>query len=181
MKVNMSMIDSTEFPAVPEEEKVEEIIEDFGEPDEAEEDDEFDNSGSHSKLKTFLLVTAMLAGLGLFVWNMTGLVNNMRLDNQGSASSIVYGIQELGDFLGGSEGSSAEDAGDTQEGGASTDAIRDGPEESAESDTSESDDIKELKKELEETKNELALKEQENSIMKDYLETAYGSEDTGSE
>lgn len=64
---------------------------------EDDEDNEIDESNSHSKIKTFLLVAAMVGGFGLFVWNMTSLVNNMRLSGQGQAVSAAYDIS-LEDF-----------------------------------------------------------------------------------
>lgn len=63
--------------------------------EEPEEQADPDESGERSKLKAFLLIAAMVGGFALFVWNMTGLVNNMRLDNQGSAGRIVYEMEDL--------------------------------------------------------------------------------------
>lgn len=183
MKVNMSMIDDENLKA-----KAKQITEPVEEVKEMEagvleeEDDEFDNSDKHSKLKTVFLVGTMLVGLGLFVWNMTGLVNNMRLDNQGSASSIVYEMQELGNFLGGSEGSSATDAGDVTEGETSTEAIRDGPEDSSEETkayANESEEMEALRQELKDAKNEAALVKQELKNAEDMLNSALTREDEG--
>lgn len=43
----------------------------------------------HSGIKTFFLVIIMIGGFILFAWNMINYVNNMRLDGQGRAISIV--------------------------------------------------------------------------------------------
>lgn len=196
MKVNMSIINDV-APVVikPETTEVEikeiEVETQAVDVEEDVEEDEFDNSDKHSKLKTFLLVAAMVGGLGLFVWNMTGLVNNMRLDNQGSASSIVYERQDLKNAVGGSEGSEINtDA--TSEGAISTDAARDGP--SSEDDSSknsnvtnsktnpvnENKDTATLQKELDEANNKIELLKQENKVAKEMLESS-GVEQTSGE
>lgn len=136
------------------------------------EDDEYDNSDKHPKLKTFLLITLMLVGLGLFVWNMTNFVNHMRLDNQGSASNIVYEMQDLNNFMGNSDGSGATKAEDTTESKVSADAPRDGPTPEDNHSDSESNDVDSLRKELEDTKNEMALKELELKNAEDMLDSA---------
>lgn len=141
---------------------------------EEEEEDEYDNFDKHPKMKAFLLVTAMVGGLGLFVWNMTGFVNSMRLDNQGSASSIVYEMKDLNSFMGGSEGSGASaDTGveateEPEENKASADTARDGPADSGETE----DDADTWKKKAEDADNERALMEQKLKNAEDMLDSA---------
>ena len=142
--------------------------------EEDEEEDEYDNSDKHPKMKAFLLVTAMVGGLGLFVWNMTGFANSMRLDNQGSASSIVYEMKDLNNFMGGSEGSGASaDTGtkttEESEGNkASADTARDGPADGGETE----DDADTWKKKAEDADNERALMEQKLKNAEDMLDSA---------
>lgn len=171
MKVNMALVS----------EEDEEPMEVRAEAEAEEEDDEYDESDKHSKLKTFLLVVAMVGGFGLFVWNMTGLVNNMRLDNQGFAVNTVYDMEELGDFMENmGEGSQASDtpASDKTESGVSTDAARDGPG-AAESgnaaqvaDRDGSSDTAALRKEVQDALNEAALVKQELKNAEDMLDSS---------
>lgn len=100
--------------------------------EEPEEQADPDESGERSKLKAFLLIAAMVGGFALFVWNMTGLVNNMRLDNQGSADRIVYEMEDLSGRM--DEEPDEADEGEPSEGqGSEEDAggARDGPEDAS--------------------------------------------------
>lgn len=73
--------------------------------------DEYDESGKSSKLKTFLLVMLMVCGFALFVYNMYGFVNNMRLQNQGSATTnVVYDASDRLDAFMDTEGSATVEA-----------------------------------------------------------------------
>lgn len=168
MKVNMALISDTN-----EELKNTDIdnadvndTADTSEPD--RDEDEIDESSKHSKLKTFILVAAMIGGFGLFVWNMTGLVNNMRLDNQGHAMNIVYEMEELEDFMNGNDSSSLSDnsADDYEKNKVSTEAIRDGPEYQ----NDDNDEITELKEELKKANDDIALKQQELNIAEEMLD-----------
>lgn len=109
------------------------------EPEEAEELEEEpeeqtdpDESRERSKIKAFLLIAAMVGGFALFVWNMTGLVNNMRLDNQGSADRIVYEMEDLSGRM--DEEPDEADEGEPSESQGSEDdpgGARDGPEDAS--------------------------------------------------
>lgn len=117
--------------------ELEEEPEDVEEPEELEEELEEqadpDESGKRPKLKAFLLIAAMVGGFALFVWNMTGLVNNMRLDNQGSADRIVYEMEDLSGRMD-EEPELDEDEGEPSESqGTEEDAggARDGPEDAS--------------------------------------------------
>lgn len=131
MKVNMDLLSGTDeetkpAAAMPVEEPADTDTGMEEDADDGEEDEEIDESDSHSKLKTALLVAAMVGGFALFVWNMTGLVNNMRMDSQGSATSIIQEMESLDDFMD-SDGSAAVDVNDAPEREVPTDADRDGP------------------------------------------------------
>lgn len=148
------------------------------------EEDSEDESDSHSKLKTALLIAAMVGGFALFVWNMTGLVNNLRLDNQGSATNIVYDVEDLSSFMDMSGSGSVPVDESTMESEVSTDAARDGPSASAlepdnvqaDTDTgSESDS--ELAKERDEALNEKALTERELEQAAEMLDASLIRED----
>ncbi len=159
---------------------------------EEEEDgeDELDESSSHSKLKTFLLIAAMVGGFGLFVWNMTGLVNNMRLDSQGTANTNIVYEYNLEDFMGSSEnGSVTIDVEDHEESEVSTDAVRDGPESDESGSTGLDDHMasetggsgdaataSELEQELRDAKNHAALVEQELKNAEDMLDSSLARE-----
>ena len=56
----------------------------------------------------------MVGGFALFVWNMTGFVNNMRMDSQGSATSIIQEMESLDDFMD-RDGSAAVDVNEAPE------------------------------------------------------------------
>lgn len=136
--------------------------------------DGFDESDRHSKIKTFLLVAAMIGGLGLFVWNMTGLVNNMRLDNQGYAVNVVHEDEEIRNFMGSSDGSAA--VGMTVGTGAAADAAdaRDGPAQDGGGAGqamyhSESGTVDTLRQEVKEANNTIALLQQELRNADDML------------
>lgn len=90
--------------------------------------DKYDESGKSSKLKTFLLVMLMVGGFVLFVWNMYGFVNNMRLQNQGSATTnVVYDASDRLDAFMDTEGSATVEV--TTE--ASTEEAEDSPGDTA--------------------------------------------------
>lgn len=142
---------------------------------------ELDESDRHSRLKTFLLVAAMIGGFGLFVWNMTGLVNNMRLDNQGYPVNIVYEMENLDDFRNGAEGSAATtDTGQTEE--VTTDAVRDGPGPPAVQAAEDTGTVKApdgdagttaaMQQEMQDIRNENALLKQELKNAEDMLDSA---------
>ena len=139
-----------------------------------EEDDAYDNSDRHSGLKAFLLMLAMLGGLALFVWNMTAIVNNMRLDNQGAASSIVYELKDLTGFGDGEEGSGAEEPKNVSGSAVSTDTPRDGPGETP--GPAGDDEIAALKQEADDAKNEAALVRQELKNAEDMLDSSLARE-----
>lgn len=168
MKVNMNLLSGTDEEtkpaAVP---PVEEpantdtgMEEDTGDEEEAGDEDEIDESDKHSKLKTALLVAAMVGGFALFVWNMTGLVNNMRMDSQGSATSIIQEMESLDDFMD-SDGSAAVDVNDAPEREVPTDADRDGPA------VNESDGGHETKTYENESDEMAALRAERDQAVKD--------------
>lgn len=190
MKVNMALLGEEqeeekpvleEMPArkpkkqpEPEPEQDEDEEEPEEEPD---EDDEDDQSDKHSKLKTALLVAMMLGGFVILVSNMMGLVNNMRLDNQGSATtSIVYEAQDKIDsfFDMGDDGSVTISVDDHKESEVPTDAARDGPEDEAEAPSyeDESSAIAAMRKQVDEANNYAALKEQELKNAEDMLDSS---------
>lgn len=197
MKVNMALLEGEEEvqvalspvkeadPVIEVDVAEDEDEEDEEDEDDDEDDDEIDESDSHSKLKTFLLVAVMVGGFGLFVWNMTGLVNNMRLNNQGRAVNVVNSVENLGSFMnsGTGSGATAVDA-EEKESEVSTDAARDGPsyDDSGGSriviDASgdESEDMAALRKELEDAVNEAALVKQELKVAEDMLDSALARE-----
>lgn len=158
--------------------------EDVDENDE-EDEDEIDESDKHSKFKTFLMVALMVGGFGLFVWNMTGLVNNMRLDSQGHAVNVVYDMEDLGSFMDSSDGSGSTTVIDTEkiESEVSTDAARDGPKSGNSSDTmyiepsaGESNDMAELRKKVQDALNEAAFVKQELKNAEDMLDSSLARE-----
>lgn len=187
MKVDMSMLMEEEdapkkASAVPEADSGEPQAEEEDiEEDEAEEDE----SDSHSKLKTMLLIAAMVGGFALFVWNMTGLVNNLRLDNQGSATNIVYDVEDLSSFMDMSGSGSVPVDESTTESEVSTDAARDGPPAAAAaepgdvhagSDTVNKSDS-ELAKERDEALNDKAFTERELEQAAEMLDASLMRED----
>lgn len=155
---------------------------------EPEEEDGLDESDSHSRLKTFLLLAAMIGGFGLFVWNMTGLVNSMRLDNQGMAN-IVYEM-DLDDFRDGNDNlrPAADENMLPEEGGNSVDAARDGPVEkppdpggteqpgSGAQYMDESEEVAALRQQLADTENEMALLRQKQGVTEDMLDSSLARE-----
>lgn len=158
--------------------------EDVDENDE-EDEDEIDESDKHSKFKTFLMVALMVGGFGLFVWNMTGLVNNMRLDSQGHAVNVVYDMEDLGSFMDSSDGSGSTTVIDAEkiESEVSTDAARDGPKSGNSSDTmyiepsaGESNDMAELRKKVQDALNEAAFVKQELKNAEDMLDSSLARE-----
>lgn len=148
MKVNMALLgeDAAEEkqakPVKAKPVKIEPVQEpDEQDMDKEDDEEELDESDKHSKLKTVLLVALMLGGFAIFVSNMTGLVNNMRLDNQGGATTnIIYDAGDrLDNFMDiGEDGSITVNVEDHKESGVPTDAARDGPV-SEDSGTDESD------------------------------------------
>lgn len=173
MKVNMALISETDKGIKDNDEAVE--IEQNSSNDEKE----IDESDKHSKLKTVILIAAMACGFLLFVWNMIHLVNNMRLDNQGSATSIVYEADErIGDFMG-SDGSGSIDVADVHdqpESEVSTDAARDGPgsEDERERPTyaNESDEMAALRQERDDAKNNEELMRRQLKNAEDMLDSS---------
>lgn len=148
-------------------------------------EDEFDESDKHSKIKTFLLVAAMIGGFGLFVWNMTGIVNNMRLDNQGYAVNTVREMEDLKSFMNtGGSGSTTVSATE-QESRTSTDTARDGPgsddsgsgASGSSSYANESEEIKALRQEVQNARNEAALVKQELKNAEDMLDSSLRREE----
>ena len=187
MKVDMSMLMEEEdapkkASGIPEADSGEpQAEEEDTEEDEAEEDE----SDSHSKLKTMLLIAAMVGGFALFVWNMTGLVNNLRLDNQGSATNIVYDVEDLSSFMDMSGSGSVPVDESTTESEVSTDAARDGPPAAtaaepgdvhAGSDTVNRNDS-ELAKERDEALNDKAFTERELEQAAEMLDASLMRED----
>lgn len=178
MKVNMSLLSEMDndlkdknMPAM--ETGAEDAdIEDGDEEDEGDEEDvgeDEDESDRHSKLKTFLFIAAMAGGFVLAVYNMTSLVNNMRLDNQGFArASYVYDIS-ADSFQNGSEGTAAEPAGMQRESEVSTDAARDGPDTAP---ADEAEDAGSLEKKAQDALNEAALVKQELKNAEDMLDSS---------
>lgn len=152
--------------------------------EEPEEQADPDESGERSKLKAFLLIAAMVGGFALFVWNMTGLVNNMRLDNQGSAGRIVYEMEDLNgrmdeepDEADEGEPSESQDA-EEDPGGA-----RDGPEDASGDAAGEEQDedkpavqepvqYKSESEAIQAMKNDIALKDRELEQAAEMLDAA---------
>ena len=163
MKVNMDLLSGTDeetkpAAAMPVEEPADADTGVEEDADDGEEDEEIDESDSHSKLKTALLVAAMVGGFALFVWNMTGFVNNMRMDSQGSATSIIQEMESLDDFMD-RDGSAAVDVNEAPEREVPTDADRDGPaasEDDSGQETKTYENESEVLKENELLKRELA-------------------------
>lgn len=153
MKVNMAIIDDEISAAGNAAAGIEEIK------------DIEDDTGGHSRAKTFLLAGTVACGLCLFVWNMTGFVNSMRLDNQGSAKSIVNEVQ---DFFGSTEGSGAAYADGTE----ALDETKAGETVYA----NESEELKALRKEAKDAKNEAALLKQELKNAEDMLSSSLARE-----
>ena len=165
--------------------KEDDIDEDNEADDEDDDEDDIDESDKHSKLKTFILVAAMIGGFGLFVWNMTGLVNNMRLDSQRHAINVVYDMEDLGSFMNSSDGSGSTTVTDAEkmESEVSTDAARDGPASGNSSGTmhiepsaGESNDMAELRQEVQDALNEVAFVKQELKNAEDMLDSSLARE-----
>lgn len=189
MKVNMSVLADDEgearqpvvYPDTDEKDIPAEDT-DTGEGEDEEDDDESD---SHSKLKTVLLVAAMVGGFALFVWNMTGLVNNMRLDNQGAATNIVYDIEDMSSMMDLSGSGSVPVDPAIQESEVSTDAARDGPASAmaAEQDEEQQDtdrdnaDESELQELYDEMANSKALTERELEQAAEMLDASLTREE----
>lgn len=118
MKVNMSLLED-ELP----------VPADAGTADSDEQEAKEGSASRRPRLKVFLIGTFMVGGLALVVWSMTNFVNNMRLDNQGSASSVVYKMQDLESFKAdGSKGSAAADVDEDKEPSDSVRAASDVPD-----------------------------------------------------
>lgn len=188
MKVNMALIsDDNKKQQEPEvdirKHNVHEDTEDNPDADaEEDEDDDIDESGSHSKLKTFLLIAAMIGGFGLFVWNMTGLVNNMRLDNQGYAVNVVREMENIDDYESMDDDGESSNADDQVESEVSTDAARDGPGEEDSENPESSAGINNVQhtdesEELTALRNEVELLKQERKIVEDMLDSSLGREE----
>lgn len=146
-------------------------------------DEDGDESKKHSKIKMLLLLAAMVGGFGLFVWNMTGLVNNMRLDNQGHAVNVVYEMEDLDDFMGGSAVTDNHvDSHEDTESEVSTDAARDDPGDDANvpkvtiSAADGTDDVEELRQIAKNALNEAALVRQELKNAEDMLDSSLARE-----
>lgn len=189
MKVNMTMLsddeDSIKSPVMVQETDTAEAVTDNADGDEDDDryDEDEDESDSHSRLKTAFLVAAMLGGFAIFVWNMTGLVNNMRLDNQGAATSIVCDMENLSSFMDMSESGSCTVDPAVLESEESTDAARDGPSSvmAAEADdgqqTVSGDTDEELKKAIDKVMNDMALKERELEQAAEMLDASLSREE----
>lgn len=189
MKVNMALIsDDNKKQQEPEDDiRKKNVNEDTVDIDadmeeDEDEDDDIDESGSHSKLKTFLLIAAMIGGFGLFVWNMTGLVNNMRLDNQGYAVNVVREMENIDDYESMDDDGESSNADDQVESEVSTDAARDGPgEEDSENPESSAgiDNVQHTdeSEELTALRNEVELLKQERKIVEDMLDSSLGREE----
>lgn len=185
MRVNMSLLDEgQEEEMSPVREEPVQDNDGMEEEDAVEEEDDGeDESDKYSRLKTVLLLAMMIGGFAIFVSNMTGLVNNMRLDNQGSATTnIVYEAQDrIDSFLGSVEaGSATISVEDHEESGVSTDAARDGPvsedsdegSEGTEDFGSAAEAVEAARKERDEALNYAALKDQELKNAEDMLDSA---------
>lgn len=192
MKVNMSVLADDEGEArqpvvCPDTDEKDIPAEDTDtdEGEDEEDDDDDDESDSHSKLKTVLLVAAMVGGFALFVWNMTGLVNNMRLDNQGTATNIVYDIEDMSSMMDLSGSGSVPVDPAIQESEVSTDAARDGPASAmaAEQDEEQQDtgrdnaDESELQELYDEMANSKALTERELEQAAEMLDASLTREE----
>lgn len=181
MKVNMSLIEPEAKAPAMEETQSPKPTEQKTEPVQEEKEEEvIDELDKHSKIKTFLLVAAMVGGFGLFVWNMTSLANNMRLDNQGSASAVYEMDDRLEGFMDDSDGSGAISSTEVQESEVSTDAARDGPvsdESTVHAQTEEEPgEDKELDQLLKEAYDAKALIEQELKNAEDMLDSSLARE-----
>lgn len=191
MKVNMTMLaddeEDVKQPVMGRETAENDGQYDDADTDEDEDEDEYDEdeSDSHSKLKTALLVAAMVGGFALFVWNMTGLVNNMRLDNQGSATNIVYDMEDLSSFMDMSGSGSYTVDPATLESEVSTNSSRDGPSSvmAAETDDERQESVSgdatydELKKLADEAVNDKALTERELEQAAEMLDASLSREE----
>ncbi|WP_300961239.1 hypothetical protein, partial [Faecalibaculum rodentium] len=187
MKVNMDLLSGTDevtkpAAAMPVEEPADTDTGMEEDADDGEEDEEIDESDSHSKLKTALLVAAMVGGFALFVWNMTGFVNNMRMDSQGSATSIIQEMESLDDFMD-RDGSAAVDVNEAPEREVPTDADRDGPaasEDDSGQETktyeNESEEMAALRKELDQAVKDRELTERELANAEKMLDAALARE-----
>lgn len=187
MKVNMDLLSGTDeetkpAAAMPVEEPADADTGVEEDADDGEEDEEIDESDSHSKLKTALLVAAMVGGFALFVWNMTGFVNNMRMDSQGSATSIIQEMESLDDFMD-RDGSAAVDVNEAPEREVPTDADRDGPaasEDDSGQETktyeNESEEMAALRKELDQAVKDKELTERELANAEKMLDAALARE-----
>ncbi len=139
MKVNMALIPDTDE-------------EPLNVPDNDDEEGQQPGKG-----RKFTMTAGLIIGLGLCIWGMTGVVNNMRLNNQGRADA-VYEAENLEDFMDGTEDNEAIDVYAHTENGADADAVRSSPDD--------------LKKEAEDAKNEAALVRQELKNAEDMLESS---------
>lgn len=189
MKVNMSVLADDEGearqPVVYPDTNEKDMPAEDTDTDEEEDEEDDDESDSHSKLKTVLLVAAMVGGFALFVWNMTGLVNNMRLDNQGTATNIVYDIEDMSSMMDLSGSGSVPVDPAIQESEVSTDAARDGPASAmaAEQDEEQQDtgrdnaDESELQELYDEMANSKALTERELEQAAEMLDASLTREE----
>lgn len=181
MKVNMALIsDKPEEEIVnkkgpPEKKRKEKKVAEkpVEEPKEEEEDEVLDESDKHSKIKTVLLVAAMIGGFAIFVWNMTNLVNNMRLDNQGSPS-VVYETDERLDSYTGEDGSGAVDVSElSEEEAPEDDAVRAGPGDTeAPVYANESEEMAALRQERDEARNNEELMRRQLKNAEDMLDSS---------
>lgn len=175
MKVNMTLFDD-EQDVEKEELQGEEPAGESPPPAPDEDgDDEEDESDSHSRLKTALLVVLMLGGFAVFVFNMMGFVNNVRLDNQGTPNAIYEELDRLEHFLDvGEDGSVTVSVAEREESEVPTHADRDGPPGGvAETASPGSEDTDEdSQKAIDDALNYAALKEQELKNAEDMLDSA---------
>lgn len=181
MKVNMALIsDKPEEEIInkkgPPEKKRDEkkaVEKPIEKPAAEEEDEVLDESDKHSKIKTILLVAAMIGGFAIFVFNMTNLVNNMRLDNQGTPSVVYETDERLGSYTG-EEGSGAIDVSElSEEEAPEDDSVRAGP---GDTETpvygSESEEMEALRKERDDAKNSEELMRRQLKNAEDMLDSS---------
>lgn len=187
MKVDMALISSmnekpqtgTDKSAAENTEKPAAVVAAEKKADDKKEEEEVkkpEKPEKHSKFKTFLVVIIMIVGFVLLVWNLTALVNNKRLDDQGSAVNIVYEMEDLESFMGNTEGSGATNITDKTENEMPTDTGNEDTE--PEDDTedivyaNESEEMAALRKEAKEARNEAALVRQELKNAEDMLDSS---------
>lgn len=173
MKVNMSLLGDGDAPLV--------------ETGSEESPNDGANKDRRSGIKIFMAAGAIVTGLGLFVWSMTSFVNNMRLNDQGHASSVVYDMQNLASFSGdGLEGSAATSM-DEEEPPAGDGENPSGSEEAQEEETgsdisqadytNDSEEVAALRQEAKAARDEAALAKQELKNAEDMLDASLTREE----